>query len=374
MTSIQNRPRVLLGTKWLLIAAVISVGCTPQEGVRTYRVAKNQATSGGGTTPTAEAGEPEQILGAIVPQGQNVWYFKMQGDPEQVGKIQNEFLEIINSTSFADSGPVLDMPSGWSDRGPKGIATNNIVNDESGLSATVTPLVAGPATEKAEQWEDYVLRNINRWRGQVSLQEQAWSEVEPTLQELESLNQEPAKAYFVSLVGKSSGSSMGAPFMNRNAPFAGGGATAPAPEPSFAAKKKLMYIEPEGWTEKDVSSSQMKLAAFSIESGEKQAELTVIPLSGKPVEHLKIWLDQAGATDKADEVANNLIENAEAVTVNEADSKLYHYDGDESGKSIMITEIPWREGESLYVRLLGDAVVVNAQKQAMLEFLESMTW
>lgn len=378
MKSFQNRTSRLFCLAWMLAYLSISVGCSPQEGVRSYRVAKAKSTSGAGSAAqTSEVGKPEQIVGAIVPQGQNVWYFKMQGNPDQVSEIQNEFLEIINSTSFAESGPVLEMPSGWTDRGPKGIATNNIVNDESGLSATVTPLFAGAATEKADQWQDYVLRNVNRWRGQVSLQEQAWTEVEPSLQELEKLNQEPAKAYFVSLVGKSSGSSMGGPFMNRGGPFSGGtaGGTPATPEPSFAAKKNLMYIEPEGWSEKDVSSSQMKLAAFDIGTGENKAELTVIPLSGKPVEHLKIWLDQAGATEKPDEVADRLLEKAENVTVNEAESKLYHYDGaEESGKSIMITEIPWRDGESLYVRLLGDAAVVNQQKQAMLEFLESMTW
>ena len=119
----------------------------------------------------------------------------------------------------------------------------------------------------------------------------------------------------------------------------------------------------------------MKLAAFDLSAGEMSAELSVIPLSGKPEEHLKIWLNQAGAAEDADAVVGSLVEGAEVITVNEIESKLYHFDGaDETGKSIIIAEIPWREGEELYVRLLGDSGVVNEQKQPMLEFLDSMTW
>ena len=353
------------------------MGCSPQEGIRRYSVAKSNDTMAPIAGGRSEAGKPQQIVGAILPQGQKVWYFKLEGSPDKVGEVENEFLQIVNSTNFDDSGPILDMPSGWTDRGAKGMATNNIVNDESGLAATVTPLIAGAATKVKEQWQDYVLRNVNRWRGQVSLPEQDWDELEPNLEELSAFSQEPAKAYLVSLVGKKSGVSMGGPFM-QGGPFSGGGAAtpdAPAKPAPPQAKKSLMYIEPEGWAEKDVSTSQMKLAAFDLSAGEMSAELSVIPLSGKPEEHLKIWLNQAGAAEDADAVVGSLVEGAEVITVNEIEAKLYHFDGaDETGKSIMIAEIPWREGEELYVRLLGDSGVVNEQKQPMLEFLDSMTW
>lgn len=354
------------------------LGCDQGSGIRTYKVAK-KPSSGQVALAAKETGQEQQIFGAIVPQGKNAWYFKLKGEPEKVGGIQEEFKSIVNSATFESAGPKVKLASGWSEKGASGIAYTTLHHDEAGLTATVTPLFAGEALGDSSLWQNYVLQNVNRWRGQLSLPDTTWPEIEPALEESQELSQGPARAYFVSIVGRESGGGMGgAPFM-RGGPFSGGNSapTASGPNPGLEppAKPSLMYSEPEGWIAKDVSSSQMRLASFDISQGDATAEITVLPLSGATSQHLKIWLGQVNA-ETTDEAIARVEESSEDVSVNEIDSLIYHFDGSDTEvqKSLTIVEIPWRTGENLFVKILGDAELVNSQRANLSEFLESVVW
>ena len=405
------RRNLLLCWFSLALVSVVAVGCAEETSIRKYRVAKSETHRAGGGPAmgmNASPAKEQLMLGAIVPNQQSAWFFKLTGDPDVVLKSDPDFRKIVKSVAFDGTGqPAWKLSEGWQQQiTPNGITYGKLTNSEAGLTATVTRLpVENNPTE--ESWRDYVFENVNRWRKQLSLQTQEWEQMSSELEEFPELSQGPAKAYFVSIAGKGSGG-MSAPFMNQGNRGAATEGTKPLDSPasskatletsesttanakgesepsspqaaeSTAAeqKKPVTYIVPEGWNE--TAASGMRMAAFSIVDGESTGEVTVIAAGGGIEANIGIWLGQVGAEASAENDAKNSRSRRRTdrqwrgepscirstvpfpghPETRPSAAKTAPQAADSAPtQSILIVDIPWRDGQSLFVKFKGDAVV-----------------
>ncbi len=372
----------------------IATGCSEDTSIRTYSVAKNESR-GSRTTATStltQSAKDELMLGAIVPNNDVVWFFKLTGDPEGVTKIIAPFRSTVESIEFDSSGqPSWKLADGWIQQlTPNDMVYGKLTHSESGLFATVLrlPVVSEPTEEG---WQGYVVQNINRWRGQLSLPEQTWREIADSMEELPGLSQGTNTAYFVSLLGKKSSSGGMGPFMNMSSQ------TEPAPRESSASpvaeppspqaasnldnsEKPISYRVPEGWIE--TPASGMRMAAFDVADGASTGEVTVIAAGGEIGANISIWLGQVGA-ESTEESKQLVLQAAEEIAANETTAKLYTIEGSapttvgdsgEAPNSILIVDIPWREGQSLFVKFKGPSTLAVRQREKFVDFVESIEW
>src|SRR5262249_25943635 len=179
-----------------------------------------------------------RMLAAIIPHGEQTWYFKLMGPARQVGEYDQAFRKFVESSRFTGSpGQALtwsSIPEGWQ-REPGGklrYATFHLGTKEHPLELTVTALGRESGS---------VLDNINRWRNQLGLPAITEAEMPKQVQETKAGD---VVAKLVDMTGTSSAVSSGM----RMPPFAAGrGKVLPAAPAIMAAPFK--YRKPEGWTE-----------------------------------------------------------------------------------------------------------------------------
>ncbi len=362
---IGRRSSAALGCVLALVIAL--VGCSEDTKIRVYQVSKADAGKDRSSSAAAQAKE-QRMLAAIIPADNDAWFFKFRDVPEKVERHDHEFRQIVESFDVADGRPEWKLADGWTERKAQdGFTFVRLVNEDEGLEATVTRLTGAPSGD-ADAWQDYVQVNVNRWRRQLTLGEQEWDEMQADLEESPQLSTDSAKAYFVSLRGQLTGGGMRPPFASQAgpaAPAAGNETTAP----NVPAKQKLSYTVPEDWQELDVSTSQFRLAAFR--AGE--SEITVVAAGGDIETNMGMWMQQV-AIEPTPEASQAILQAAEQLSVGDAQGKIYFIDGSEAegNQSILIADVPWDNGQSLFIKLKGDAEQVQAQRDAFLEFVQSI--
>ena len=346
-----------------LLSLLFLAGCGEQEKIRKYTVAKSDRPQS--IFPPPAPAKTEKALGAVIPHNDAAWAFFLRDDPELVDQFAEEFRSMVLSLKFQGDEPSWDSAEGWtSRRSPSNFIYAEILNESAGLRATVTLM---PKHE--DGWNATVQNNVNRWRGQYSMPQQSWEQIEPSLEPAAKLDEGESKAYFVSFTGKRSGG-MGGPFQNMM--------SRPKPEPPRVARKPkpgLNFVAPEGWEEQDVSASRMRQAAFRITSGDETAELAVLVAGGDIAANMGMWFQQAGL-EKTDEAIQSTISGAKQIDVNKTTANIYLI-GDneqESNTCILVAEVPWKENESLFVKLKASSKLIEQQRDKFDSFIGSMSW
>jgi hypothetical protein len=51
----------------------------------------------------AKTGKPARLVGAIVPQSGQTWFYKLMGDEQIVAQQKDAFIEFIQSANYADA-------------------------------------------------------------------------------------------------------------------------------------------------------------------------------------------------------------------------------------------------------------------------------
>ena len=115
------------------------------------------------------AGEPtDRTLAAIVPHGEQGWFFKLTGPKDAVAATDEAFTTFLKSIHFsADGKPEWTLPEGWQEQpgiGDSLMRRWSFRAMAQPLELSVTALPKPPGDE-----ENYALVNINRWRGQLKL-------------------------------------------------------------------------------------------------------------------------------------------------------------------------------------------------------------
>jgi hypothetical protein len=232
------------------LAATMLLGCQNDE-IRSYRV------------PKAEAKPATRLLAVIIPHGDQTWFFKLVGRVPQIDEYKQAFDDFIRTVRFNDQAdpPIAwTLPANWR-AGPASklrYATLYLGPQENALELTVFKF-SGPAGS--------VLMNVNRWRGQMGLQDIEESELTKFSKELK-LDCGPATLVDMTNPGKA------------------------VPEPRLP----LRYEKPEGWKEVP-DPSGISLVLFQIAEGGKSAKATITALpndAGGLMRNVNRWRGQIG--------------------------------------------------------------------------------
>jgi hypothetical protein len=359
---------------WLGLALAAAAGCGPEERIVTYTVPKPELIDP--TLVQAAASQREQqMLGAIVLADEVGWFFKLVGDPLAVGKLNDPFAKFVTEADFTGSEPKWDLPADWKQLPGNDFrfATIEIPAGEEGakpLELTVSSLPRRPD----ESAEEYTLANLNRWRGQLAL---------PPI-EAEQLSDYTVKekvsgldAWLVNMQGTGSGT-MAGPFAGgAGGPFAGGASPAgsaapvsPSAGPDAPSQSPITYVVPEGWLPGRMN--QFRKAAFEIQSDSEKAELTVIDLSPSPLlANVDRWGKEVGIAEVTDA---DLSKYVSKTTVDGLESDLVSLVGpqDASPRLATLGAIVPRENQFWFVKLKGDAALVERERANFESFLKSL--
>ena len=187
--------------------------------------------------------------------GAESWFFKVTVEPARAAAIADGFKALLKSVEFKSGTPSWALPNGWKEELSAGsgirFATLKAPADGESVEISVTHMPTG--MDGGDQW---VLSNVNRWRGQLKLDEIGVGQLPTESEEVEIAD--GSKAILIDIEGSSSsGGGMRPPF----APFlsgGGGGGTPPVagpvpmgpPEQSDEPDEEvpLKFDAPEGWT------------------------------------------------------------------------------------------------------------------------------
>ena len=137
----------------------------PSEQIQTYTVPKEPKVTAVADATDAQPGEPtDRMLAAILPSGEQAWFFKAVGPIAEIDKHEKEINEFFaNLTLAADGRANWKLPAGWKEEaGNQMRVATLVIPADKRLELTVNT-ASWPGTEES------LLANVNRWRGQLQL-------------------------------------------------------------------------------------------------------------------------------------------------------------------------------------------------------------
>jgi hypothetical protein len=387
-------------------AAVVS-GCQPQDTIKSYSAPKETKPAVADSKAAAPQGEPtDRMLAAIVPSGDQAWFFKVVGAIPAVDKHERELNDFFTTVRFSSDGkPVWKLPDGWKDE-----PSNSAMR----FATVIVPAEPKPLeiTVSALPWsgiQDDLLRNVNRWRGQLQLPPVGAEQIGETAREAKA-GDVPIK--IVDLRGHFAGSGMTPPFAG---PMANPGAAqssqpelppghppiadtpptdagtpsdptnntpkpvAPPTNAEIAPPENIKFTAPAGW--KQIPASGMRKAAFAIGAAEQNNLVTLIdfsadagPMIADPLQNINRWRR---------EVELPPIEQRQLATATEQieiDGKPASYiraipDAAQTSQppSRATLGAMVKSGDRIwFIKLTGDRTVVASQEDAFKSFLKSL--
>ncbi len=142
------------------------------------------------------------------------------------------------------------------------------------------------------------------------------------------------------------------------------------PAPDNSALPSLQYTLPAGWVTK--APTAMRVASFGISEAGKQAEVSVIPMSGMAggnLANVNRWRGQVGLAPVSEDAVQNITEK---VVIAGQDADLFDIAG--TGSERIIASVLHRDDTAWFFKLTGEAALVKAQKAAFIAFLNSVTF
>ena len=318
------------------------------------------------------------MLAAISVQGQRSWFFKLSGPVKDVAKAEADFDAFADSIEFEDGKPVWTLPDGWSNgRSSSSMRFATLtVPGSSPMELSVIPLpTAGEADE-------YMLANVNRWRGQLSLSSIDAAELATHLKSRDLGDGTTLETMSFSGTSSGSGMSSGAPF----APFAGnrmpraaqpkrpsGPALPPGMTPTRpdaeppANSVPFEFAKPASWkTAKNVSLSRL---SFSAGSEGESASITVTPLAAAAAAlgpNVNRWRGQIGLERASDsEIASEI----EELT---AHGKTAQYANLVGPNETILGAILVHESQAWFLKLRGANAIAASERENFEAFVESI--
>jgi hypothetical protein len=349
------------------LIALALVGCGNQEEITRYTV-----------TRAEQPATQDRILAAAVPQGDQMWFFKLTGPSDAVAGQAEAFAEFIRSIRFSAGErpqPAWTLPAGWQEQPGSNMrfATITIATDKKPLELTVIPL---PNIGDDEQ--QYLADNINRWRDQLGLpaisSEQMFSGTGDEGGAVKQFEVNGTTVTLANLIGKSQSTGMGrAPFAGGAGPFAGGAGAPALDAPSSRPQATtLTYETPQGWTEEPASG--LRHAAFTVSDGDHKILITAItlpPAGGDLLENVNRWRKEIKLATTTSET---LPQELEAIEIDQTKGHLVELIGpeDASPRTAIIGAIVPHGGQVWFFTLKGDAELAQREKANFRSFVESV--
>ena len=295
--------RLATGFAWIFGLLLFFGGCHKAEEISLYSVPKPPppvkptiAGRASGVNPADSdeidsVAEPGQILGAIVPRGSQTWFFKLTGPSAAVLAKIEPYLEFIKSLRFEGQTPRWTLPEGWSEEPGNQFRHATIVIETPTwpLELTVSALPSADGS-----FDDYLLSNINRWRGQLQT-----PPIGPEQLSKATLKQDigDISVWLVNIEGQLGGEGMG------GRPAAAAAARPPGQPPKQSGDAPtgkspslpplpFEFTTPEGWSRK--SAGPMRLAEFEVRNGAQRVTISVSTAGGDMLANVNRWRGQIG--------------------------------------------------------------------------------
>lgn len=354
----------------VVVAVLLSVvlgGCKPQEQIEAYRVPRTTAPRAPLDTE-AIASQFDHILVAIVPQGDQAWFFKLVGSARSIDRQREAFRDFLATVTVDNAGkkpPKWKAPENWEERPASEMrAATLVIPDEDGpleLAVSSLPL--------SSDWKSFVFVNVNRWLGQLG---------QPSLDQasIDKLTRETAVEGGAATVIELTGI-MSKPPMSGNPHVAA--KTESPPKQTSAEQAKNQHLEykiPEGWAPGRMSA--MRKAAFQVVDGDAEAEVTVIDLPANGASqvadveaNIKRWAGQVGLTDLDADAVEQL---AQPITIDGAEgiyAELYSPEDAEQSQAMLIAMVV-RQEKVWFIKMFGPRGIVQSQQEAFRSFLSSI--
>lgn len=351
----------------LCLVAGLVAGCSEQPRITRARVPK----------PPKIAAE-DRMLAAIVPAGGKGWFFKLQGKDKEVTAESSKFEALLKSLKVDGDKVTWATPEGWKEEAGSGMraATFKIGPADSKLECTVISLPADDPTT-----DDYLLSNINRWRGQIGLGNISKTDISKAGTDSGEIRKLAMKhgpsITWVNFEGTlSSGGAM--PFAGGGmgeAPFAGGrgpdmGPAMPGPKgPAKApASDEFTYDTPAGW--KPGPTGEFRKVSFIVNGeGKSKIEVTVSSLAAAGsglLSNINRWRGQV----KLPEVDQATLDKSlEPVTINGKEGQFVELIGSDEtiqGAVVVVGDQGW------FFKLRGDKQLAAKEKDNFLSFVKSV--
>ncbi len=355
-----------IGIRFALLAAaglcvLVQLGCGRRYEIQTYTVPK-----------------PDRMLGAVIRHGDRAWFFKVTGPNADLAEQEPKFRQLIRSVRFVDEQdlsvvekkepkPEWDLPEGWRqlpDDAPQNrgtvrrYATLEIPLKVKPLEVSVTPLALPDA-----EWDEALLQNINRWRGQLSLSSIEADELKNTTEQIKLAD---ATATLVNLVGTQ---------MPDGLPRA-----AAAPAERGPPSLDLTYDTPEGWEPGELVISRggitiRRQAAFNVLDDDQEVEVTVTALPtvrGDLLANVNRWRVQIGLREPlSSEQLESILEDIEVAGVSGKYVELIGRANAQPQQAIL-GAIVENDGLVWFFKLQGDLELAQREKEQFLSFVESV--
>jgi hypothetical protein len=299
--------------------------------------------------------EQERLLAAMMTRGDTTWSFKLTGTANDVAAQKEHFEKFVAGVRFkgddkAEPTFPTELPDGWKrdkTESPQRFAAFEVTGTEPALEVTVVR-TSGPSAAD-------VLKNVNRWRGQMSLREIIAAELPQCTRET---TVDGLVTTFVDVSGPG----------DMRPKKMGGTANAPT------------YTVPTGWTKKENPPDKMpgmtRVATFEAGDGAQVAEVSVVVSAGMGDINMNIerWRGQVGLPQakSVDELDRHVQRDFKLLGGLEATYVDITGPGAEGKAPSRILAVLARRGLQYWaVKMQGPPDVVDKQKRSFDEFLGS---
>lgn len=366
----------------IMLALLSCCGCSQEdEPISTYRVKKHELiqlpldeqsgsgeseSSAGKQSPSGPMTieEPsDRILGAIVLIDDAAWFVKgsapVDAWPEDA---EEQFDKLLMTFKFENP----DKPS-WelSDRWKENPPSNRMRVADLALGDVTFSVSRLGKTGGSDR--TYLIDNVNRWRGQLSLGAIDSTQLANTSHKIKTADGKSATV--VNYLGKKDSSSM--PPMMRGGmagPMTGGpagGSRAPAGNPPKTSEPGFRAEPPEGWEQAELRMFQK--ARYLITSGEEKGYASVSQAGGDVLMNVNRWRGQVGLP----KINGPEDVDAEQVSVSGTTGLLLRFIGEDNG--IVVAMVPdAKSGSGWFFKLEGPKQLVETEADSFLKYLDTV--
>lgn len=383
-----SRKNILL--RFLALVIFTQVACEPAAKVRVYEAPKSESTfvsgplagldtrassPGSAASKTAAvASGPRRIVGAIIPTEQGCYFLKATEAPERLEPLLGDLRTVVETFSIdPQTGlPSNKLPEGWLMNQRNDVALAELISPESTgrVKFTVTALAMPPE----QDWQGYLLSNVNRWRGQLKLGELTKETVEASLVSIPRPGN-PLPSYIFDQTGTGTGA-MSPPTKPPTVPSASTPSEPKPNESSSSRRPTLQYDLPDGWTVGQ--GSQFRLATLNIDSKEGRGEVTVSMATDNPQANTMMWLQQVAKESdpsKLEPLVEKTVQSAQKFAVGDKQAVLYEIRSSEqpTSPSLLVVSLPTDTPEmNLFIKVIGENQMTAAQKNNLIQFVQSL--
>jgi hypothetical protein len=322
---------------WCIAAlGVLIAGCT-DEPVRVYEAPRDK----------------QRLLGAIIPAGDDTWFFKLMGRADSTAENADAFWKFVRSVRIPKEGKeaiAWTVPHGWKQEPGNELryATFRIP-----LGQEVTVFRFGEQPEKA-------FENINRWRTQLKLPPMSVSDLDTIKKE----DVDGHMSFFIDLESARTDAIDVESYKPR-----------PKQADGPDGVDSLNYQVPEGWKEMKRTPGRMFRYGFRVEDAANSAEITLTPfpgVAGGIGANVNRWREELGLSVLPIDEAKK---EGQAIVVDDIKAVYVDYSGTNhrTGKAARtLGVICPHKTEAWFIKMIGAPELVAKQQSAFELFVRSI--